>query len=564
MASTSHWYPLPAFPDVPTLLVSTHFASTSYTIHVTDLANVWVESLDRKAICLRSLQEDISIDLSINDPEQWAVFLGKLKAAFDPTSPDHHRSSLSLSAWPNTNTTSEDGLTLYVTCVLPEPLKPLTWPVYLTKCPFTSVTSQLVLPLIQTHHAVTQDAQDLIHRLKEKDMVIAKLVDKLEAMSTGLEHVFNSLSGKRKVTRAMAEDKVKGLAPFDEQDWILQKGAIQESPKDVASLIQGVFGHSGLNCDTKMDLDTSSQLSNWWRELGPDPRPAIRSRPRDSPQKPRKVSMPEATSHGEGDEDEFQVQATPPHLQSARKKLRHAQSIKNTSNSEDDNEMVPDSHPVLDLEKPRVQVGSIGGRRFDNIPANPKSNSSRTIPVDEDETASESDDDSIQANPPKQLNDRFGMGNRSPRSPVEPIASSSPPRQDQINDGDQTLSSSGSDGDEPSKPQSPPRLSRKGGLGRIGGKSRTTSLPPEENQDKIIPGTRDSTTLSPAKPAARKIGAIGSKAGVGADAKSSSLQAGTGPRQPESEEQKASRKRAELAKELEKKAAAPAKKKRRF
>ncbi|KAI1641356.1 XLF-domain-containing protein [Biscogniauxia mediterranea] len=562
MASTSHWYPLPAFPDAPTLLVSTHFASTSYTIHVTDLANVWVESLDRKAICLRSLQEDISIDLSINDPEQWAVFLEKLKAAFDPTSPDHHRSSLSLSASPGANTASQGGLTLYVTCVLPVPLKPLKWPVYLTKCPPISVTSELVLPLIQTHHAMTQDAQDLIHRLKEKDMVIAKLVDKLEAMSTGLEHVFNSLSGKRKVTRAMAEDKVKGLAPFNEHDWILQKGAVRESPKDVASLIQGVFGHSGLNCDTKMDLDISSQLSNWWTELGPGPRPAIRPRPRDSPQKPRKVSMPETTSHGEGDEDEFQVQATPPHLQSARKKLSRAQSIKNTSDSEDDSEMVPDSHPALDLEKPRVQVGAIGGRRLDITHVNPKSNSSRTILEDEDETASESDHDSIQANPPKQLNDRLRMGNRSPRSPVEPMASSSPPRQGQIDDGDQTLSSSGSDDDEPSKAQSPQRLSRKGGLGRIGGKSRAPSLPPEKSQEERIPGTRDSTTASPAKLAARKIGAIGSKAG--ADGKSSSLQAETESKEPESEEQKASRKRAELARELEKKAAAPSKKKRRF
>ncbi|KAI5927312.1 XLF-domain-containing protein [Camillea tinctor] len=561
MASTLHWYPLPAFPDVPTLLVSTQFASTSYTIHVTDLANVWVESLDRKAICFRSLQEDISIDLSINDPEQWAVFLQKLKAAFNPTSPDHHLSSLSLSASPGTNTVSQDGLTIYVTCVLPQPLKPLKWPVYLTKCPLPSVASELVLPLIQTHHIMTQDVQDLVQRLKEKDIVIAKLVDKLDAMSTGLEHVFNSLSGKRKVTRAMAEDKIKGLAPFNEHEWILQKSTVQTSPKDVASLIQDVFGHLGLNCDTKMDLDVSSRLSNWWKELGPGSRSPINPWPKDSPKKPRKLSMPDTPSRRQKDEDEFQVQATPPHLQSTRKKLSHVRLV-DTSDSDDD-EMVPDSHPVPALEKPRVNIGAIGGRKSHTTQADAKNPTSPTIPADEDETASESDHNPIQANLPKQFSViRSGMSNRSPKSPVEPIASSPPPHQDQIDDDDQTASSSGSDSDGPSKPQSPQRPLRQSGLGRIGGRSRTSILPTVKDQDEMMLDKRDNTTTSPAKPTARKIGAIGNKANV--TAKGTSLQVETKPTEDEDEEQKASRKRAELAKELEKKAAAPAKKKRRF
>ncbi|KAI1496351.1 XLF-domain-containing protein [Biscogniauxia marginata] len=527
MASISEWYPLPAFPNLPALLVSPRFESSSYTIHITDLANVWVESLDRKAILLRSLQDNTSIDLSDGDPEQWAVFLSKLKAAFDPTSPDHHLGSLSLSASPNS--ISQDGLTLYVTCILPEPLEPLQWIMHLTKCPLTSVASELVLPLIQTYHAMTQDVQDLVHRLREKDAVIAKLIDKLEVMSMGLEHVFNSLSGKRKITRAVAEEKIKGLAPFNEDDWRLQKGAVRESPQDVASLIQGVFRHSGLKCDAKMETSASNQLSDWWTKLGPDSSSAIKPRAYDSLKKPSEAPMLEANSAEEGDEDEFQIQATPPHLQHARKKLNHAKLKKDASDDDDGSQTrIPNSYPAPAPEKPRAQIGAIGGRKNNTSSTNAVSQSSRTIPLDEDETASESDHDLEQ-------------------------------------DGDETASSSGSDNDEPPKPQSPqmlaPAQQKKGGLGRIGGKLRTTTAP-SDNQNAKEPGTGSSTNESPAKPAGRKLGAVGNKAG--ADAKISSSPKAVEPEELENEEQRASRKRAELARELERKATAPVKKKRKF
>ena len=51
------WRPLPPFSNgLPPLFVSPSFGASAYTLHVTDLANVWSETLERKAIFGRSLQ----------------------------------------------------------------------------------------------------------------------------------------------------------------------------------------------------------------------------------------------------------------------------------------------------------------------------------------------------------------------------------------------------------------------------------------------------------------------------------------------------------------------------
>lgn len=75
----SKWRPLPTFPDLPALLISPgfHVESSSYSLAITDLANIWTESLDRKGILRRSLNEDTSIDISDGGQEQWRVFLSK-------------------------------------------------------------------------------------------------------------------------------------------------------------------------------------------------------------------------------------------------------------------------------------------------------------------------------------------------------------------------------------------------------------------------------------------------------------------------------------------------------
>ncbi|KAI1404817.1 XLF-domain-containing protein [Hypoxylon fuscum] len=569
MASRLRWHPLPAFPHVPALMISPNLAASSYTLHVTDLANVWTESLDRKGILLRSLQENTSIDLSDGDPNQWAVFLSKLNAAFDSTSPDHHGTALSISA-SSPDKTYEASLVLHVTCVLPKPLKPLRWPIYLTKCPPAELASELVLPLIQAQHERNLEIEDLIVRLKEKDVVITKLVDKLEGMQTGLEHVFNSLSGKRKPSRALAEDKVKGLAAFDTSDWKSTMNLNKELPRDVPSLVHKVFTEVGLHCKVDREVGASSQLNDWWTKLDPSPTTAIRPQ-QETPKKPLD-NPPRDTTATEKEDDDFQVQATPPRLLARRQKEGHSQAADDSTDDDGSPVIVPDSHPTLSQEQSRARIGALGGRKTVVNKDNSASQSSRTILAD-DETASESEEEAVQPRSPKRPSTRIGTIGKARETTPAPAMSSPPaPPPPNTDDDDVTASGSGSDGDghEPPKsrssPSAPPAQRKKPGLGRIGGKPKARVTPePSEDPKTTSPDIGNpKAAASPAKPAGRKIGTIGKKPDPEGKRQRSDSPATTQDIELETEEQRAERRRLEIAKDLERKAAVPTKKKRRF
>ncbi|KAI2465298.1 XLF-domain-containing protein [Annulohypoxylon bovei var. microspora] len=573
MDSNLTWHPLPIFPHLPALMISPRFASSSYTLYITDLASIWVESLDRRGILLRSLQENTSIDLSDGDPNQWTVFLSKLNTAFDPTLPDHHSTSLGISGL-SSDTNDRGSFALDVTCVLPKPLKPLKWPIYLTKCPPVSTASELVLPLIQANHIRALEIQDLITRLKDKDAVITKLVDKLEANQIGLEHVFNSLSGKRRPSRALAEDKVKGLAPFNEADWKSRIAANQQLPQDVPSLIHKVFAETGLHQGVDTEISPSDQLNDWWIKLGPKAITAIKPQ-KELPKKFEGAPLPDAKTAKEKDDDDFQVQTLPPHLQSRRRELGYSKSADDITDGDNSPIEIPDSHPVPSQEKARSQVSAVGGKN--KAVDNPLSQYSHTIPADDDETASESDTEPVQPRPEARPNPRLGSiekskGSSSPLAKSPSAKPSSPLRPP--SDDDETPSGSDSEDNDQGSPaaRSPspapiPTPRKKTGLGRIGGKSKSRVTPEPSEEPNVINAVVRSPQIasSPAKSAGRKIGTIGKKLATdGKRQRSGSPATTTAVVEPETEEKRTERRRAELAKELERKATAPTKKKRRF
>ncbi|PHH87023.1 hypothetical protein CDD83_9417 [Cordyceps sp. RAO-2017] len=193
------------------------------------MADMWVESLERKEICMRGWAENTSIDPS-DTPENMAKFLAILTSALDPLHPGHGDTSVGLA--PATSADAgKDGLTL------------------------------------RAHYARKREVDFLLRALGQKDSVIAKLSDKLEAMGTGLEYVFASLSGKKKVTRSAADGKVKGLAPFDQHDWRADAFRDMDGPDQLGDLLQDVFGDSGLRCRNLVDIDDSHVPDSWWRDL---------------------------------------------------------------------------------------------------------------------------------------------------------------------------------------------------------------------------------------------------------------------------------------------------------
>ncbi|KAI1366818.1 XLF-domain-containing protein [Xylaria arbuscula] len=560
------WYPLPHFPELPALLASTRFGESSYTLHITDLVHVWVEKLDRRGILLRSLQENTSIDLVDADPEQWAVFLSKLRAAFDPASPDHALTSLTIAAATGAHSKNPGGLTLRITCELPHPLSAPQWPVHLTKCEPATLASELVLPLLQERYIQARGAEDLMSQLKERDAIISKLLDKLSSMNVPLELIFNSLSSKHAITRAAAEERIKGLAPFHEEKWRSQQNT--ETPQDAAGLLHGVFGDPTFGRAANPDLGVSDTLNDWWEKLGSGFHTAIKTETK-SPDEESQKKPRESTPSSEHVEEDFQVQTTPPRRfsrSSAAEGSGSGRSGKGKTRrniTDSDESDVPDRHPTGSQNKSRLKIG---GPKVNKAPPRDPvaSQSSRTLHTDENDTESETEDEE-QSEPSKSAKGaaaRLGTIGK-PKRPSQPIEPA-PVGGSTAKDDSETPSGSDSDsGDSAKQKRSLATTSsapRKGGLGRIGGKAKATTPPPPPAKH-----THDSAIdnlASPKKTETRKLGAIGKK--PRAEPKRLHSDAPAEPEEEETDEQKAERKRAELAKELSRQTAVPARKKRKF
>lgn len=546
MASTRSWLPLPlpSSPDLPVLLISLDIGSASYTVRLTDMANIWTETLERKAICIRGWEENTTIDPS-DTAENMSTFLTNLRAALDSSQPGHDKTRLELVPGSKAKD-GEHSLILKITCDLPG-LPPLKWPMILQKSPPSAVATDLVLPLVEAHLTRRREVESLIRTLEQKDAITAKLVDKLEALGTGLEHVFNPLSGKKKVSRATAEDKVPGLAPFNRRLWRSELGD-EDSPNNAQILVQEVFGGEGLQYQSSMQIEESPGLDKWFHEFSgashvPKPLETKTSLAREDSVKPLEKSF-------NGDDD-FQVQSTPPHLKASRP----SEKMKENSPSED----IPteDEHTVSPLER---------------------GTSRRSATKD-------------QGKEMKKAATKLGSLGRKKQPPPErspsPIQIPSRGRVSSPNGGgSETASEAGDDGataslpdDDPAHPASPPpkSSSRKGGLGRIGGpKPKPQVKEATDAADIDLAEVSTKTTTSSHK----KLGVIGKKKKEddstnvktsqelprGRDQTARKQEHGASTAKPrETSKERADRKRAELKRDLEKKAAAgPAKKKRKF
>lgn len=526
------WRALPLSPsnEIPSLLASIDVGTAAYTFRVTDMANIWVESLDRKQICMRAWGENTSIDPS-DTPENMKKFLSSLQSALDPFHPDHHLSSMSLS---KASGEDQDSLSLNITCNLPG-LSSLKWPVLLKKKPSSSLATDLVLPLLQKQYARQREVDLLTDLLIQKDGILVKLLDKLESSGTGLEHVFNSLSHKKKVSRAVAEDKVRGLAPFDKNSWQSERSTLGDEPSNTGTLVNKVFDGAGLTLGTTFEVEDSPKLDNWWHDIHGTLQIPHRSSMAQVDNKIDVKSSHQVTADNDGDDDDddFQVQELPGNLATKPKETPSAQPLDDVSTASESGEDGggKGKSPVKAATPPQKgrkigRLGHVGNRRPTSPPQSQtppsKAKAKVTVPIDGSDTASEADDEE--------------------KLPAD-VASPPPANEAKV----------------------PPR----GKIGRIKGRGETPATEEplvlkQSDEDE----SKNKISGSPRPPRLGKIGK-GPRPESSATAsndnergRNASVDAST---QRETSTERADRRREELKRELEKKAAAgPTKKKRKF
>lgn len=542
------WRPLrlnSAHDHLPPLLISCTFSQSSYTVHVTDLTNVWSESLEKRAIERRSEDEETSIN-PVNDTEQLRILLGKLQDGLTGNS----QTSLSLSSRKGRNRSEATDLVLNIIATLPKPLKPLKWPVQLQNMGQSALTAHLTVPLIKAQNSRLKELELLIDLLKHKDHVIQRLVDKLETTGSDLASVFAGAASKngKALPRNQAEERVKGLKPFDVNLWrkSAKLGEISSGSDPVRQILEEVFDEgSGLALGGELASEEPAEWENWWQNLGevalelPKSPHVIRSVKRDL----------KADVESEDYDDDFQVQATPPphdegHSRESKNKTPTKKATpakaRDTSTEDDDdldapsqrsNAAIPDSLPLSQPTHQARRFGRIGGTKTKEPPK---------LPV-----------------------------KSTPESPVEPT------KNDPLS-GDETASEDDNAPLQPkvillqSKATSSAVKSSTGGLGKIGGKRREPNPLPAVDFDD--PSILEDSTSALTSPKHAKNSTIPKHESTEEEknidhetrGQYSAAKKDDSPESEESEMEKADRKREEKRRELEQKAKAPPKKKRRF
>lgn len=307
------WHRLrPEQEDLPPLLFHYSCARSGYEVYVTDLTSIWSERLSRQAILKRADETSTTIDPS-EDPGQLDVLLAKIGEALRGDGGD-----ATLNSGPHA-----DSLELTTKTKLPAPLRPLRWSFVLSKEDQSSLTSQLLLPLLREEAGWESRQRALLDQLKQKDWVLGKLFDRVEALGVDLGTVFPSAAGLRHArkggSRSEAAKLIKGVAPFDEAAWLAESASSA--------------GGSGLAANLVREITESSETSElerlrpaqvqWWNILQGRPEiPTQESKTASSeealpePQKdewprPSQADIKDATgSATESEDDEFQVGAS--------------------------------------------------------------------------------------------------------------------------------------------------------------------------------------------------------------------------------------------------------------
>ncbi|KAI9828533.1 MAG: hypothetical protein M1819_006590 [Sarea resinae] len=440
--------------DLPPLLVKSDFCSTGYSIFVTDLDYIWTESLDRRQIFKRALNENTSIDPS-EDPSQMRILLEKIQAAIQG---DEDTDMILASP------EGPQQLVLKITAPLPAPLSPLEWTLRLELHPKGTLQDELILPLLSAQIALSQRSQSLMDIIREKDHVIARLVDKLEASGTDLGSLFPGAAGLMSRNKNKGSNRetvgrvVRGLGNFDEEEWSADmkktfKG--EDSFGDTSSLEGLVEKHQ-----------KHERTDKWWEGLGQNPAAdtprAASARTQSRVGSRLKMPANARTEGKQNSDEEFQRQKTPPNIRLPEK-------------------------PVLIGAEMQTSNDAIMGTRADSP----------------DETTDEEDDlEGISAPASRRASDPTSKIDVMPKAATTPLPLQPKKRLGTL--GGRSKANVKETAAEPLIRDSPAKSSHNGKLGVIGGKSRTSSeqgastpdrnqlVPKEDDQVRKVPANEES------------------------------------------------------------------------
>lgn len=513
--------------EAPKLLVRTQFENSGYEIELTDLSRIWRKSVARDQIIRQASETGSSIDPG-QDDEQFRIFLGKIESAFN----SDDGTMLSLYAG------DKDGSTLSIelSAELPHPLPALNWSLHLELLPQQDIESLLITPLLRHASALRYQMQHLISELHDKDRVISKICDRLETSGNDLTTVFPGVSNiktsRKKAQREQLAKHVKGLADFDEGSWRAQSAGVNGNEEIDDRGLNGVLGglpHSTVNSERFRFHE------DWWQHLSS--RPASQSKGSTIISAGSR-SMVECGAMSEDEsmqEEEFQTQNTPPHLTRTN----------------------PHNNPASQ------HVETISSTR------SPTAGRAKSPTEKSDDSTTEDEDDLDAA--PRQLQKTQAS---HPQVSRQKTVSPSPRRLSTF--GGRSTTEQTHDAHDTAPEEKPPSAQPRSKLGKIGGKTAAAEVAKPEHEAEsshkttrstrvgVIGGKRAVKVASPPTKDSME-NAVPTETAADVDGRASRSAAKIdSPAPREDSQERAYRTRHQLKHDLEEKAKAPMKKKRKF
>ncbi|KAI5235498.1 XLF-domain-containing protein [Aureobasidium subglaciale] len=352
---------------LPKLLVKYVISEAGYTVSITDLANIWVESLSNPEIIRNAESQSCSINPG-DDAVQLQILLEQIHRVLR----HEHDTTVHIALQP------PNDLTLALKAPLPPPLPPFEWNMVLTKATSTEVVSEVISPLLLLAHQQQQQLNFLLGKLKDKDHAMSRLLDKMEATNTDLGSVFPGVSvgrnSQRSLKRHHVASRVPGLAPFQPGSELLHSGpsptaeSLYAVLRDVSGRVipglakapsetwwqdmtkqQGSIAVNVPMPDNLLDDETDDDLDFQSEQTQTIPEQLQRQMPADISSPVRSARQKHKLKHANDDStDDDQVTSSPPPMP-INHRLGHVEPL------------VPSSPSKLSNTQAR-RLGAIGGR----------------------------------------------------------------------------------------------------------------------------------------------------------------------------------------------------------
>ncbi|KIW89848.1 uncharacterized protein Z519_09277 [Cladophialophora bantiana CBS 173.52] len=325
----------------PKLFYSFSTKKESLTLLLTDLISIWECSLDKYDILAAAARQQTSIDPSVSS-DQFEILLSKIRKSLSDGENSINRDGRG----------NSQALLLRTKIALPRPLRPLEWTFTLDLRAASELAERILRPSLHEVFVSQNKINSLLGIIKDKDHVISRLLERVGNSAVDLSLVFPGITGfaSRKgghVSVADAKKHVPGMSSFDEKSWTTQfannDGYEGADRTGLTNLVRG--------CE-KCFVHTRAEHESWVKDL-----PSMEIQNLNAASK-NQLGSP-STSTGpvhpdfnlETTDDEFERQATPPHLKSKGAGGKRAARAATDDEETEEDELAPQ----------QAQSSAIGG-----------------------------------------------------------------------------------------------------------------------------------------------------------------------------------------------------------